>query len=139
MESNAPVSMRGNSMKTHLFVVAIYICLTTYCVGQNVGSSDFELVESVPIETNLDNPDIRNTLEVWLEMINGAKKSLDIEQFYISNKPGEPLEEVLGAIIAASERGVNVRIIVDAGMYKTYPQSVDSLNRRKNKIGRAHV
>ena len=28
--------------------------------------------------------DIRNTLEVWLEMINGARKSLDIEQFYIS-------------------------------------------------------
>jgi hypothetical protein len=31
---------------------------------------DIELVESIPVETTLDNPDIRNTQEVWLEMIN---------------------------------------------------------------------
>jgi hypothetical protein len=43
-------------------------------------------------------------------MINSAEKTLDIEQFYISNEKGEPLD-VLGAIVAAGKRGVVVRII----------------------------
>jgi phosphatidylserine/phosphatidylglycerophosphate/cardiolipin synthase-like enzyme len=84
-------------------------------------------VESIPVETTLDNPDIRNTQEVWLEMINSAKSTLDIEQLYISNEKGEPLDTILNAIVAAAKRGVRVRIIVDSEMYKTYPKDVDWL------------
>ncbi len=94
--------------------------------------NNIELVESIPVETTLDNPDIRNTLEVWLEMINSAQKTLDIEQFYISNEKGEPLDTVLNAIIAASNRGVIVRVIVDAGMYQTYPETADELDKYDN-------
>jgi phosphatidylserine/phosphatidylglycerophosphate/cardiolipin synthase-like enzyme len=100
--------------------------------AQSASYPDFEIVESIPVETVLDNPDVRNTREVWLEMINGATRSLDIEQFYISNQAGEPLEEVLQAVIRAAERGVSVRILVDARMYKTYPESADLLGRQKN-------
>lgn len=117
-------------MKRFLIVALLVSFLSVPLYSQRL--SDFELVESVPVETILDNPDIRNTHEVWLEMINGATTSLDIEQFYISNKPGEPLEDILNAIIVAAERGVKVRIIVDARMYKTYPQTVDSLGKYKN-------
>jgi phosphatidylserine/phosphatidylglycerophosphate/cardiolipin synthase-like enzyme len=91
-----------------------------------------ELVESIPVETTLDNPDIRNTQEVWLEMINSAKETLDIEQFYISNEKGEELDTVLNAIVAAANRGVEVRIVVDQGMYFTYPETVDLLEKVKN-------
>jgi phosphatidylserine/phosphatidylglycerophosphate/cardiolipin synthase-like enzyme len=94
--------------------------------------ADIEIVESTPVGTVLDNPDIRNTQEVWLEMIGRAQQTLDIEQFYISNEPGKLLEGVLSSIYAAADRGVRVRIIVDAGMYKTYPASVDSLGRHRN-------
>lgn len=94
--------------------------------------NNIELVESVPVETTLDNPDIRNTLEVWLEMINSAQKTLDIEQFYISNEKGESLDTVLNTIIAASNRGVKVRIIIDAGMYQTYPETADELDKYEN-------
>jgi phosphatidylserine/phosphatidylglycerophosphate/cardiolipin synthase-like enzyme len=94
--------------------------------------ADIEIVESIPIGTTLDNPDIRNAHEVWLEMIGHAQKALDIEQFYISNEPGKLLEDVLSAIYQAASRGVKVRIIVDARMYKTYPGSVDSLGRCHN-------
>lgn len=93
---------------------------------------DIELVESIPVETSLDNPDIRNTQEVWLEMINSAQKTLDIEQFYISNKDGEALDTIIKAIIAAGERGVRIRVIVDAKMYNTYPETVDMLKTKKN-------
>jgi phosphatidylserine/phosphatidylglycerophosphate/cardiolipin synthase-like enzyme len=96
--------------------------------GQPGGYPDFELVESIPLETALDNPDIRNTHEVWLEMIGQSKKSLDIEQFYVSNKEGEPLEDIIVAIINAAKRGVRVRLIADARMYRTYPGTVDRLS-----------
>ncbi len=91
-----------------------------------------ELVESIPVETVLDNPEIRNASEVWLEMIGNAKHSLNIEQFYISNQKGEPLEEVLTAVSDAGKRGVNVKIIADSRMYRTYPEMVDSLGKMKN-------
>jgi phosphatidylserine/phosphatidylglycerophosphate/cardiolipin synthase-like enzyme len=100
--------------------------------GQNKGNAVLEFVESIPIETNLDNPDIRNTSEVWLEMIHKARTSLDIEQFYISRQPGEPLDEILDAIGEAAQRGVKVRIIVDGRMYKTYPATVDSMGKCNN-------
>lgn len=89
-------------------------------------------MEISPAGTVLDNLDIRNAHEVWLEMINGAKKSLDFEEFYISDQKGEPLEDVLGAIVEAGKRGVAVRIIADGNMHKTYPQPVDSLGLDKN-------
>ena len=41
---------------------------------------NFEFVESVPVETSLDSPSIRDTLPVWLEMFEKARKSIDIEQ-----------------------------------------------------------
>lgn len=100
--------------------------------AQPAGHRNFEIVESIPVETTLDNPDIRNTQEVWLEMINGAKKSLDIEQFYISNKEGEPLEDVIQAIEQAARRGVRIRIIGDSRFYKTYPETIDRLAAQKN-------
>jgi len=95
---------------------------------------NIELVESIPVETTLDNPDIRNTQEVWLEMINSAQKTLDIEQFYIFNEKGEPLDTVLNAIVAAAKRGVNVRIIVDEGMYYTYPADVSWMDAESYNI-----
>lgn len=101
-------------------------------IAQPAGYPDFEIVESVPLETNLENSDVRNAHDVWLEMINGAKRSLDIEEFYISDQKGEPLEDVLKAIVDAGARGVAVRIIIDASMHRTYPYPADSLGACKN-------
>ncbi len=91
-----------------------------------------ELVESIPAETNLDMPDIRNTAEVWLEMIRGAKRTIDLEQFYVISKNGEPFDTVMMEIFRAAERGVSVRLIADSKMYKTYPALADSLGKMKN-------
>jgi phosphatidylserine/phosphatidylglycerophosphate/cardiolipin synthase-like enzyme len=85
------------------------------------------LIETVPVETNLGAPGVASARDVWLELIRGARKSLDIEQFYVSTWPGEPLEAVLQAIGAAAARGVRVRFIVDSRMHRTYPQPIDSL------------
>src|SRR5439155_13562772 len=89
--------------------------------------SPVELVESVPIETSLGNPELRHAREVWLEMIRAARHSIDLEGFYLSTWPGEPLEPVLGALGDAARRGVMVRMLFDRGMAATYPQPLDSL------------
>lgn len=110
-----------------------YISLTIFFLFNGIiFSQSIELVESIPSETNLDNPDIRNTQEVWLEIINNCQKTLDIEQFYISNEKGEALDTVINSIIDAANRGVRVRILIDAGMYKTYPETADSLAKVLN-------
>jgi phosphatidylserine/phosphatidylglycerophosphate/cardiolipin synthase-like enzyme len=76
---------------------------------------------------------MRHSTEVWLEMINNAKKSLNIGQFYIQSKPGQPMELIIQALVEAGKRGVNIRIVIDKMFYDMlYPQDADFLNKQKN-------
>ena len=88
---------------------------------------EVELVESAPLETTLDHADLRNADVVWLEMIAGAKKSLDFAEFYASNQPGSKLEGIVQAIEAAAARGVQVRFLAEEKFYKTYPETLERL------------
>ena len=85
-----------------------------------------ELVETAPVETVLDHEDIREAAEVWPEMIERAKRSLDVAQFYVSPKAGSRLEPVIAAIEAAARRGVKVRVLADSKFYETYPEQLDA-------------
>ncbi|MRG94370.1 phospholipase D-like domain-containing protein [Polyangium spumosum] len=89
-----------------------------------------EVVETPPAETTLDHPDVPNAADVWLSMIQGAKRTLDIGHFYVSNAPGGKLEPILVAIEQAAARGVRVRLLVDMKFYLRYPESVDRLAAR---------
>lgn len=109
-----------------------FLLLPLVALAGRAQQQAIELVESIPIETSLDNPAVRNTPEVWLEMITAARRTLDIEQFYISNKPGEPLEAIIVAIEAAARRGVQVRLIADARFQKTYPETIERLGKQQN-------
>ena len=96
--------------------------------GAALAAPPVQLVETRPIESTLGNPALPSAQPVWIEMIKGAKKTLDIEQFYLSIWPGEPMDAVLDAIGAAARRGVRVRLLLDARMRRgTYPQPADSL------------
>ncbi len=94
--------------------------------------SSIELVQSVPLETTLAVPTIRHTQEVWLAMIRGAQRTIDLEEFYIESKPEEALEPVLSEIQIAAARGVYVRILVDAKFYKNYSQIPLKLSKIPN-------
>ncbi len=126
--------MKGKDMKSRssIFIIAMIFFFIKYSSSQIPGYKNIEIVESVPVETQLDNPEIRNTFEVWKELIQNAEYTIDLEQFYISNEPGEPLEDIINLLIDASKRGVKIRIIADAGMYKTYPQTLDLLKTTPN-------
>lgn len=86
-----------------------------------------QLVESVPVETQLGNPELPRAHDVWIEMIHGARRSLDLEQFYLSTWPGEPMDDVVDEIGRAAARGVRVRLLLDKRMHETYPLPADSL------------
>jgi phosphatidylserine/phosphatidylglycerophosphate/cardiolipin synthase-like enzyme len=88
-----------------------------------------QLVETRPVESVLGNPALPAPTGVWLDMIGSAERSLDFEEFYLSTWPGEPTEEVLAALGQAAKRGVQVRLILDARMHRTYPRTADSLAR----------
>lgn len=106
-----------------------------------IGASAFaapqiEVVLTAPVETDLSVPGVRESAPVWLEMINQAKSTIDIEQFYVSDESGKLLSPVLKAISAAAARGVTVRLLADAKFFKTYPESIRSLGNEGNAEAR---
>lgn len=90
------------------------------------------LIETAPVETMLDDPGVPDAWQAWPDMIDRARSSLDVAGFYFSDEPGSRLEPVIAAIEAAGERGVRVRVLGDAGFYKTYPATLDRLSGAKN-------
>lgn len=88
---------------------------------------DVELVESWPVGTTLDHPDLRDAHDVWAEMIDGAQRSLDFLWFYGATEPGGRVEPLIAAIERAVERGVAVRFVFDAGFHERMPEVPDRL------------
>ncbi|MCY3003233.1 MAG: phospholipase D-like domain-containing protein, partial [Planctomycetota bacterium] len=98
-----------------------------------------ELVESTPLETTLDHPDLADAHEVWLELIGSAKTSIDLAQFYASNQPGSRLEPIVVALESAAARGVKVRFLAEEKFYKTYPETLDRLATKGIDVRRFDV
>jgi len=115
----------------------LHCFLLTLCLLSSVNAikpspsitSNFEIAESVPLETQYGQSGIRHTQQVWLDMINQARRCIDIGAFYMNNKPGQALEPVLQAIIKAAKRGVKVRIVIERSMRS---QSEAAVNLLKN-------
>lgn len=95
-------------------------------------TQDFTLVESVPVETSLEQSTLPRASDVWLEMLNGATETIDIETFYIANEKGEVLEKILKAIKDAASRGVKIRVMIDESFYNASEKSADELNNIPN-------
>ena len=87
------------------------------------------LVQSVPAETGLADPGVPFAKDVWMDMIRGAKVSVDAAEFYVTNRPGSALEPVLKALEQAGARGVKVRFLLSAKMLDQDPASVARLRR----------
>ncbi|HMG22307.1 MAG TPA: phospholipase D-like domain-containing protein [Kofleriaceae bacterium] len=88
-----------------------------------------ELVETVPIETTLDHPELRDAADVWPQMIGAARASIDLGEFYASNQQASRLEATVEALEAAIARGVRVRFLAELGFVKTYPDTLERLAR----------
>ena len=108
-------------------VLAFVAALFTFAATPAPAPRPVQLGESRPLETALGDPSLPTAAAVWIDMLRGARRSVDLEHFYLSRKPGESLDPVLDEIGRAAGRGVKVRLLLDAGMHRTYPQPADSL------------
>jgi len=98
-----------------------------------------ELVETAPVETTLDHADIREAAVVWPEMIDAAKKTVDLAEFYASDAEGDAektsrLGPVLSAIERAIRRGVHVRFLLDKSFLPKYPATVGRLQAARAEV-----
>ncbi len=120
-----------SSIYRPVIIIFILFCFSLQPVFPQ-SQSQFQLVESVPVETSLGSSHTIRTSEAWLEMIHSAQKSIEVETFYLSNETGEALEPVIGALREAAERGVVIRLLTDARMAGTYPETLQQLNQQTN-------
>jgi phosphatidylserine/phosphatidylglycerophosphate/cardiolipin synthase-like enzyme len=118
----------------HFVVVAVLALAATPAGSPAAGAGEpaVQLGETRPLETALGDTTLPTAVDTWIDMIRGAKSWVDLEHFYLSRKPGEALDPVLDELGRASARGVKIRLILDAGMHRTYPQPADSLAKLAN-------
>ncbi|MBN1423715.1 hypothetical protein JXA88_04080 [Candidatus Fermentibacteria bacterium] len=117
-----------NRLAVVLFITLCAVLARSGHAQQSEISLALELVESVPLETLLDDPMMRNTPEVWCEMIAGADSLIQIETFYVSvDTAGHAFSEVLAQLELAQQRGVRIRLLADAGFARTYPEMLDTI------------
>lgn len=108
-------------------------CIALCLLAIPAAAQELELVESVPVETTLDHPDLRDAYVVWPEMIDRAQKTLDFAEFYASDDPASRqsrLETVTQAVERAAARGVKVRFLAEKVFQKTYPELLARLDAR---------
>ncbi|MDD2805656.1 MAG: phospholipase D-like domain-containing protein [Elusimicrobiales bacterium] len=104
-----------------------FLVLSLLLGASLAGAAELQIVESAPDETVYGSTLAARPQAVWLELIGAAKKTLDIEQFYIADQAGEVLEPVLAAVKDAAKRGVKVRFLVDKVMLKESEKSLPAL------------
>jgi phosphatidylserine/phosphatidylglycerophosphate/cardiolipin synthase-like enzyme len=114
-------------MLRHFSKYALFTLMTTLFILPlfEREASSIELVQSIPLETDLAVDGVRHTKDVWQEMFKGATKRIDLEQFYISEEAGKDLTPILQTIEAAAERGVEVRLIADRKFFALYPDVIN--------------
>ena len=95
-------------------------------------ASSIELVETPPVETTLDHPDVANAAPTWVAMIDRAQHAVDFAEFYASE--AEPKDQgtsqltpVIAAIERAVKRGVKVRFLADSVFAPKYPETLETL------------
>jgi phosphatidylserine/phosphatidylglycerophosphate/cardiolipin synthase-like enzyme len=73
----------------------------------------FELVHTVPVDTQLGTADLRQPGPVWIGLFDGAKSRIDIGQFYAADHPGSVMDTVIEHLEAAGKRGVKIRFLLE--------------------------
>ncbi|MBU0455486.1 MAG: phospholipase [Gammaproteobacteria bacterium] len=118
--------------------IFIFLCLCVFVFPLEAAiqtptiHSNFELIESVPKDTIYGQPHVRRTQTVWLDMLNEAKKTIDLGAFYLTDAPHSSMDPVIFALKKAAERGVKVRIILDGAFYDQSKPTAQLLEGQPN-------
>jgi phosphatidylserine/phosphatidylglycerophosphate/cardiolipin synthase-like enzyme len=95
--------------------------LTSSPPAASTDQGTLRLVESFPLETTLDAPDLPETAQVWIEMIAAAKREILLSHFYACTAEESSLNDVVEALQEAAGRGVAVRFLLAERFRETYP------------------
>ncbi len=111
----------------------LIIIFLLFVIFNPVLAQNIELITTIPVETSLGDFGTRQTGQAWVEVIENAKHSIDIAQFYLANKKGELFMPVIQAVLNAAKRGVNIRILVGKPINKDMKENTgDVLDLFKN-------
>jgi phosphatidylserine/phosphatidylglycerophosphate/cardiolipin synthase-like enzyme len=112
------------------------IAMLLGCAGSahaEFGIPGYELVHTAPIETTLATPDLREPLQVWSEMFDGAKQQIVLGQFYVASQPGAAFEQVIARLAAAGARGVKIRFLMEEkGKFASDMPTIERLKQIPN-------
>lgn len=116
------------------FLVSLFVSLVISLPAlADFKVGDFELVHTVPVETGLNTPDLRDPVTVWSEMIDGAKDQIVFGEFYVADQLGEPLGSVIKHLEDAARRGVQIRFLMEKkGLKASVPATIDRLKAIPN-------
>ncbi|MBL0313514.1 MAG: hypothetical protein IPP78_12545 [Holophagaceae bacterium] len=103
------------------------VSLLALLLATSLGAQAPQLVQSIPEGTGLEQTDLPFAKDVWPEMIRGAKRSVDIAEFYVTNTPDGYLEPFLRELEKAGARGVKVRVMLSTLMLNGDQPSVARL------------
>lgn len=92
----------------------------------------FELIYTAPTETTLGRKGLRSPVIVWPELFDSARATIDIAEFYVTHKPGEPLGPILDHLRRAGERGVKIRVLLDGAMARQSAAGMAALREIPN-------
>jgi phosphatidylserine/phosphatidylglycerophosphate/cardiolipin synthase-like enzyme len=96
-------------------------------------SGRFELVHTAPVETHLATPDLPDPVSVWCQAFDDARRRIDIAQYYVTGKTGEPLQQVIDHLYRAGQRGVRIRFLLDrSGVSISNPETIQTLETIPN-------
>jgi phosphatidylserine/phosphatidylglycerophosphate/cardiolipin synthase-like enzyme len=97
--------------------------------GAEFPAGSLTFVESVPVETGLDLPELPDAAAVWFDLVEGAERTLDVFSFYFSPNPDGVcrLQPVLAAIEDRAQGGVAVRLLGDRKFHANYPETLERL------------
>ncbi len=96
-----------------------------------------EVVETAPEGSGLGDAQVADAIDVLPGLFNSARSSIDLAQMYLLYYPphskGRALYPLYDALIAAAQRGVRVRIIVDSVTLEESPN--ETYHRMPRELG----
>ncbi len=117
-----------SKMRIRLHGVSLLFLLPVFAFA----NTTVEIVQSVPEQTKLALPGVRQAKEVWPEMIGNAKSTIDIAQMYVQSVKDRSIEPVLQAMEAAGNRGVKIRFLLGSGMVDNDKETFDRIKAIPN-------
>ncbi len=100
-------------------------------VAANAEAATLQLGQSVPQGTTFGLPLAADAAGLWVAAIDAARDRVELEHFYaVDRDGGSRLTPVLNALARAAERGVRVRVLLDAGFahrYGTLPKALAAM------------